>query len=48
MATTEHEAAEIKEANASGRAPVVFVHGLDCFPAAGNRIIPAIITGLDR
>src|ERR1700675_2934624 len=37
MAITDHEAAEIKEANASGRAPVVFVHGLWLLPSSWDR-----------
>jgi non-heme chloroperoxidase len=37
MAITEHEAAQIKEANASGRPPVVFVHGLWLLPSSWDR-----------
>src|ERR1700675_2001696 len=37
MAITDHEAAEIKEANASGRPPVVFVHGLWLLPSSWDR-----------
>jgi len=32
---TEHEAAQVKRANASSATPVVFVHGLWC-PRAGT------------
>src|SRR5437773_8776382 len=38
MATiTEHEAKEIEEANASGRTPVVFIHGLWLLPSSWDR-----------
>ena len=32
---TDHEAEQVKRANAAGRVPVVFVHGLWLLPAAG-------------
>jgi pimeloyl-ACP methyl ester carboxylesterase len=34
MAITEYEAAEIEKANASGRTPVVFIHGLWLLPSS--------------
>jgi pimeloyl-ACP methyl ester carboxylesterase len=34
MAITEHEAAQIDQANASGRTPVVFIHGLWLLPSS--------------
>jgi non-heme chloroperoxidase len=34
---TEHEAAEIEEANATGRVPVVFIHGLWLLPSSWDR-----------
>jgi len=34
---TDHEAMQIKEANASGRIPVVFVHGLWLLPSSWDR-----------
>jgi hypothetical protein len=34
MAVTDHEAAQIDEANAAGRNPVVFVHGLWLLPSS--------------
>jgi len=34
---TEHEAAQVERANASGRAPVVFVHGLWLLPSSWDR-----------
>jgi pimeloyl-ACP methyl ester carboxylesterase len=34
MAITEHEAAEVEKANASGRTPVVFIHGLWLLPSS--------------
>jgi non-heme chloroperoxidase len=37
MAITDHEAAQIKEANGSGRPPVVFVHGLWLLPSSWDR-----------
>jgi pimeloyl-ACP methyl ester carboxylesterase len=37
MAITEHEGAQITEANASGRRPVVFVHGLWLLPSSWDR-----------
>jgi non-heme chloroperoxidase len=37
MTVTDHEVAEIKEANASGRPPVVFVHGLWLLPSSWDR-----------
>jgi pimeloyl-ACP methyl ester carboxylesterase len=37
MAITDHEAAEINTANASGRRPVVFVHGLWLLPSSWDR-----------
>ncbi len=37
MATiTEREARQIAPANAGGRTPVVFIHGLYCWLAAGT------------
>src|SRR5258708_5046056 len=36
-AITEHEEGQIKEANASGRPPVVFVHGLWLLPSSWDR-----------
>src|SRR5437870_3266448 len=36
-ATTTHEAQEIERANASGRAPVVFIHGLWLLPSSWDR-----------
>ncbi len=37
MAITDHEAAQIDEANAAGRNPVVFVHGLWLLPSSWDR-----------
>ena len=37
MAVTEHEQREIDAANASGRNPVVFVHGLWPLPSSWDR-----------
>src|SRR5204863_8734668 len=38
MATiTEHEARQVKRANASGRKPVVFIHGLWLLPSSWDR-----------
>jgi len=37
MAVTEHEASEIEQANATGRTPVVFVHGLWLLPSSWDR-----------
>ena len=37
MAITEHESAQIAAANASGRTPVVFVHGLWLLPSSWDR-----------
>jgi non-heme chloroperoxidase len=37
VAITEHEAQQISEANASGRTPVVFVHGLWLLPSSWDR-----------
>jgi non-heme chloroperoxidase len=34
---TEHEAGQVEQANASGRPPVVFVHGLFLLPASWDR-----------
>ena len=34
---TEHEAAQVKRANASGATPVVFVHGLWLLPSSWDR-----------
>src|ERR1700686_2644331 len=34
---TDHEAEQIEEANATGRAPVVFVHGLWLLPSSWDR-----------
>jgi non-heme chloroperoxidase len=34
MAITEHEAQQIEKANASGRTPVVFIHGLWLLPSS--------------
>src|SRR5690242_4482576 len=36
-AITEHEAQQVKVANASGRTPVVFVHGLWLLPSSWDR-----------
>jgi non-heme chloroperoxidase len=36
-AMTEHEAAEVRRANASGLVPVIFVHGLWLLPSSWNR-----------
>jgi hypothetical protein len=36
-AITEHEQDQISEANASGRTPVVFVHGLWLLPSSWDR-----------
>src|SRR5260370_2988920 len=36
-AITEHEAAQVQRANASGAAPIVFVHGLWLLRASGDR-----------
>ena len=33
---TEHEAEQIERANATGRTPVVFIHGLWLLPTAGT------------
>jgi len=37
MAITEYEAAEIDKANASGKTPVVFIHGLWLLPSSWDR-----------
>src|SRR2546423_5064100 len=37
MATTEHEEQQIDQANASGKQPVVFVHGLWLLPSSWDR-----------
>ena len=37
MAITEHEAAQVNEANATSRRPVVFVHGLWLLPSSWDR-----------
>src|SRR5215471_345041 len=37
LTTTEHEAAQVKRANASGATPVVFVHGLWLLPSSWDR-----------
>jgi non-heme chloroperoxidase len=37
MAITEHEAAQISEANGTGRRPLVFVHGLWLLPSSWDR-----------
>ncbi len=37
MAITEHETAQVATANASGRTPVVFVHGLWLLPSSWDR-----------
>ena len=37
MSLTEHEAAEVKKANASGNTPVVFIHGLWVLPSSWDR-----------
>ena len=37
MAITEHEAAQVAAANASGRTPIVFVHGLWLLPTSWDR-----------
>jgi non-heme chloroperoxidase len=37
MAITEHELAQVNEANATGRTPVVFVHGLWLLPSSWDR-----------
>src|SRR3954453_10266662 len=37
MAVTEHEASEIEQANATGRVPAVFVHGLWLLPSSWDR-----------
>ena len=34
---TEHEAAQVEPANASGRTPVMFVHGLWLLPSSWDR-----------
>jgi non-heme chloroperoxidase len=34
---TEHEAKQVERANASGRTPVVFVHGLWLLPGSWDR-----------
>jgi non-heme chloroperoxidase len=34
---TQHETKQIEDANASGRAPVVFVHGLWLLPSSWDR-----------
>src|SRR4029079_1096871 len=36
-AITEHEAAQVERANASGKSPVVFVHGLWLLPSSWQR-----------
>jgi len=37
MATTEHEQQQIDQANASGKTPVVFIHGLWLLPSSWDR-----------
>jgi non-heme chloroperoxidase len=37
MAVTEHETQEIQQANATGRTPVVFIHGLWLLPSSWDR-----------
>jgi pimeloyl-ACP methyl ester carboxylesterase len=37
MAITEHEAQQVDQANASGRSPVVFIHGLWLLPSSWDR-----------
>jgi non-heme chloroperoxidase len=37
MAITDHEATQVSDANASGRSPVVFVHGLWLLPSSWDR-----------
>jgi non-heme chloroperoxidase len=37
VAITDHEAAQVREANAAGRTPVVFVHGLWLLPSSWDR-----------
>ena len=37
MAITTHEASEIEQANATGRTPVVFIHGLWLLPSSWDR-----------
>jgi non-heme chloroperoxidase len=37
MTITEHEAKEVERANATGRQPVVFVHGLWLLPSSWDR-----------
>jgi len=37
---TEHEAAQVERANASGATPVVFVHGLWLLPSSWDRWVP--------
>src|SRR2546423_9783246 len=37
MATTEHEEQQIDQANASGKTPVVFIHGLWLLPSSWDR-----------
>src|SRR5262245_43005887 len=37
--STEHEAAQVERANASGATPVVFVHGLWLLPSSGDRCV---------
>ena len=37
MTITEYEAAEIEKADASGRTPVVFIHGLWLLPSSWDR-----------
>ena len=37
MSITEYEAAEVEKANASGRTPVVFIHGLWLLPSSWDR-----------
>jgi len=39
-AITEHEQQQIEQANASGRTPVVFVHGLWLLPSSWDRWVP--------
>ena len=37
VAITEHEQGQINQANASGKTPVVFVHGLWLLPSSWDR-----------
>jgi non-heme chloroperoxidase len=37
MSITEHEAAQVERANASGKTPVVFIHGLWLLPSSWDR-----------